>query len=374
LAPEAIAVAITGVGNCASSFVQAVAAAWAGTLGTTGVAHPALGQYGAGDIDLVAAFDVDARKVGRDLAEAITAMPNCTTNHVRVEPTGVTVMAGPVLDGVPAGLAATVEVCDESATATFDQVTKVLRESRAEVLVNYLPTGSREATAGYAEAALSAGVVFVNCNPEQIATDPAWRARYQQAGVPLLGDDIRSQFGSTRVHQAILDLCRSVGAVPSSTYQLNYGGNTDFLNMREPARAATKKRSKEGAIGGLLPAEAEYVAGPSGYVQFLGDQKVAYIRVEGQLLLGAPFSLEMRLQVEDSPNSAGVVLDAVRAARIARDRGLSGAIGEVCPYLFKSPPERSDDQDGTAVFEAFAAGPQENGAQPLEATRLAETR
>jgi myo-inositol-1-phosphate synthase len=375
LASKPIAVAVVGVGNCASSFAQAVAAGQAGTLGTAGVAHPFLGDYGIGDIDIVAAFDVDARKVGRDLAEAITAMPNCTSNHVSVAPTGVVVRPGPVADGVPARLAATVEVCDEAMACTGEKVTAALRESDAEVLVSYLPTGSRLATACYAEAALSAEVGFINCNPEPVAGDPAWRARFAKSGVPLLGDDIRSQLGATRVHQAILDLCQAVGVVPSRTYQFNHGGNTDFLNMSEPARAASKKRSKEGAIGALLPAEAAFAAGPSGYVSFLGDQKVAYIRVEGSLLLGAPFSMEVRLQVEDSPNSAGVVLDAVRAARIARDRGQGGAITDVCPYLFKSPPERCADQEATLRFEAFGRGADMPDGQPVTAaTRPGDSR
>jgi myo-inositol-1-phosphate synthase len=371
VASKPIAVAVAGVGNCASSFVQAVTAAKEGTLGTAGVAHPYLGGYGLEDISVVAAFDVDARKVGRDLADAIRAMPNCTSNHVNVSATGVRVLPGPVGDGVPPVLSGTVEVCEESGFATFERVADGLRASKADVLVNYLPTGSRMAVSGYAGAALDAGVAFVNCNPELIANDASWQERYRKAGLPLLGDDIRSQLGATRIHQTILDLCRAVGAVPGRTYQLNHGGNTDFLNMREPARSASKKRSKEGAIGSVLPVAAEYAAGPAGYVQFLGDQKVAYIRVEGQLLFGSPFSMELRLQVEDSPNSAGVVIDAVRAARIALDRGHGGVVTDACPYLFKSPPERFPESEVTARFDAFGRGTPLNGKA---AVRLADSQ
>lgn len=356
-----IAVAIAGVGNCASSFIQAIAAARAGNLGTTGVAHQYLGGYEVADITVVAAFDVDSRKVGHDLADAIRAMPNCTSNHVAVPPTGIQVLPGPVSDGVPQALSGMVQVCGQSNSATFEQVAAALRESKADMLVNYLPAGSRVASTGYAQAALAAGIGFINCNPELITNDPDWRDRYRKADLPLLGDDIRSQLGATRVHQVILDLCHAVGAVPSQTYQLNHGGNTDFLNMRDPSRAASKKRSKEGAIGSMLPDAAEFAAGPAGYVPFLGDQKVAYIRVDGQLLFGAPFSIELRLQVEDSPNSAGVVIDAVRAARIALDRGYGGVVTDACPYLFKSPPERFPEDEVTARFEAFCAGMPANG-------------
>jgi myo-inositol-1-phosphate synthase len=265
------------------------------------------------------------------------------------------VSAGPVEDGVPHHLSEVVEVADEARAATVAGVAGILRRAQADVVVNYLPTGSWAATKAYAQAALDAGAAFVNCNPERVGTDPYWQGKYQVAGVPLLGDDIRSQLGATRVHRALLELCRSVGAVTDRTYQLNFGGNTDFLNMSEPSRAASKRQSKERAIAGLVPADGQYGAGPAGYIQHLADEKVAYIRVEGHLLLGMPFSIETRLQVEDSPNSAGVVVDAVRAAKTAADRGLAGVIAAACSYLFKSPPELCDDRIALESFERFAS-------------------
>jgi myo-inositol-1-phosphate synthase len=355
VAARPIRVAIVGVGNCASSLVQCVTAARAGALGDAGVAHPSVGGYGLSDLSFVAAFDVDKRKIGHDLSVAIRAAPNCTTEYVMPEPGGVLVSAGPLEDGVPAHLTTIVDIAGEVRGITVADVTDVLRTSGAEVVVNYLPTGSWAATNAYAQAALDAGAAFVNCNPERIATDPQWQERYAAAGVPLLGDDIRSQLGATRVHRALLDLCRSVGAITDKTYQLNFGGNTDFLNMFEPARASSKRRSKEGAIASLIPADAQYGAGPAGYIQYLADEKVAYIRIEGRLLLGMPFTIETRLQVEDSPNSAGVVLDAVRVAKTALDRSESGAITEPSSYLFKAPPVLCEDGIALARFEAYAA-------------------
>lgn len=350
-----IRVAVVGVGNCASSLVQTVASARAGALGDAGVAHPTVGGYRVEDLTFVAAFDVDKRKIGHDLSAAVLAAPNCTTAYLTPPPSDVEVSPGPLEDGVPAHLDGIVQVADEVTGVGAEQVTEVLLRSRAEVVVNYLPTGSFAATQVYAAAALAAGAAFVNCNPERVGTDPQWQDRFAAAGVPLLGDDIRSQLGATRVHRALLELCRQVGAITDRTYQLNFGGNTDFLNMHEPSRAAAKRRSKEGAIASLIPTDAQYGAGPAGYVQFLADQKVAYIRVEGRLLLDMPFTIETRLSVEDSPNSAGVVLDAVRIARTAADRGEAGAIVAPSSYLFKSPPELCDDSLALARFEEYAA-------------------
>jgi myo-inositol-1-phosphate synthase len=350
-----IRVAVVGVGNCASSLVQTVAAAQAGTLGDTGVAHPAVGGYHVDALSFVAAFDVDKRKIGYDLSAAILAAPNCTTAYVTLSPSDVMVSPGPLADGVPDHLADIVDVSDEVTEVGVDDVAEVLRHSGAEVVVNYLPTGSRTDTSAYAAAALAAGAAFVNCNPERIGTDRQWQERFAAAGVPLLGDDIRSQLGATRVHRALLELCQNVGAATDRTYQLNFGGNTDFLNMFEPSRAVSKRRSKERAIASLVPAGAQYGAGPAGYVQYLADEKVAYIRIEGRLLLGMPFTIETRLSVEDSPNSAGVVIDAIRAAKTAADRGQSGVIAEPSSYLFKSPPELCNDGLALARFEEYAA-------------------
>jgi myo-inositol-1-phosphate synthase len=332
-----------------------VTAARAGTLGDVGVAHPVVGGYRVENLSFVAAFDVDKRKIGYDLSAAILASPNCTTSYLTLPPSDIMVSPGPLADGVPDHFADIVDVSDEVNHVGIDDVTEVLRRSGAEVVVNYLPTGSLAATNAYAEAALAAGVAFVNCNPERIGTDRQWQERFAAARVPLLGDDIRSQLGATRVHRALLELCERVGAVTDKTYQLNFGGNTDFLNMFEPSRAVSKRRSKEGAIASLLPAGAQFGAGPAGYIQYLADEKVAYIRIEGRLLLGMPFTIETRLSVEDSPNSAGVVLDAIRVAKTAADRGQSGVIAEPSAYLFKSPPELCDDSVALARFEEYAA-------------------
>jgi len=349
-----VRVAIAGVGNCASSLVQAVTAARTAP-GGPGVTHPVIGGYGVADIEFVAAFDVDERKLDTDLADAIGAAPNCTSSYLKVPPTGVTVGCGPLADGVGSLTADVVQVSASAETASFEQVSEVLRATRADVLISYMPVGAAKATTGYAGAALAAGVAFVNCNPEVVATDPAWQERFAAAGVPLLGDDIKSQLGATTLHRTLIDLCTSRGAVVDRTYQLNVGGNTDFLNMRDPERASSKRASKMSALRTRLGEGAEFGAGPSDYVPHLSDRKVAYITLEGRSLLGMPFTIEAKLSVEDSPNSAGIAVDAVRAAKVAADRGLGGPVDEVCAYLFKAPPRPRDDADADATMTRFCA-------------------
>lgn len=358
-----VRLAIIGVGNCASSLVQAVTVSRRPDR-LDGVTHPLVGPYAVGDIQVVAAFDVDERKVGTDLADAIGRPPNCTTQYAAVPPTGVRVRSGPLADGVGRQTAELVRTGPASRSATFDEVRAALVDAGVEVVICYLPVGATEATAGYAGAALAAGAAFVNCNPESVATDPQWQRRFRERGVPLLGDDIKSQLGATTLHRMLIDLCASRGAVVERTYQLNVGGNTDFLNMRDPARASSKRASKTGALSSRLSAEAEYGAGPSDYIHFLADRKVAHISIEGRSMLGMPFSIEAKLSVEDSPNSAGVAVDAVRAAKVAADRGIAGPVTAVCPFLFKAPPETCGDDEAIGRMRVFAADADGRADQP----------
>jgi len=353
-AHHAIRVAVAGVGNCASSLVQAASAAAGTAAGSIGVPRPLFGGYAVGDITFAAAFDVDDRKVGRDLAEAIVSPPNCTSSYVQVPATGVRVRCGPLADGIGPLTRDLVQVAGDAARVSFADVTAALTAAAADVLIAYLPVGSARATAGYAGAALDAGVAFVNCNPERVATDPAWQRKFADAGVPLLGDDIKSQLGATTLHRMLIDLCTSRGAVIDRTYQLNVGGNTDFLNMRDPGRAAAKRASKMSALEARLDADTEFGAGPSDYIKHLSDRKVAYINLEGRSLLGMPFSIEAKLEVEDSPNSAGVAIDAIRAAKTAADRGIGGPVHDACAYLFKIPATPSSDREAEELIDRFS--------------------
>ena len=360
---EPIRVAIVGVGNCASSLVQGLAH-YAGRNDATGLMHPEIGGFGPGDIRVVAAWDIDRRKVGRDLAEAILAPPNCTAVFCRDVPaTGATVRMGRLLDGVAP------HMLDQPEARTFvpasapepdrAEVVGALRGTGAEVLMNYLPVGSQKATEFYAECALEAGVAFVNCIPVFIASDPAWARRFREAGVPVIGDDIKAQVGATIVHRTLADLFRRRGVKVERTYQLNTGGNTDFLNMWARDRLASKKVSKTEAVQAVLGerlAPEDIHVGPSDYVAWQNDQKVAFIRLEGTMFGGVPMNLELRLSVEDSPNSAGVAIDMIRLARLARDRGLAGPVEAPAAFLCKHPPRQMTDEEAHAATEAFIEG------------------
>lgn len=350
-----IKLAIVGVGNCACSLVQAITAERCGDLGT-GLANNAIGDYAVGDIEVVAAFDVNRHKVNQYISDAIFATPNCTTRYFDVPHSDVKVSPGALLDGVAEHLRELVQPAVETIATTLDSVVEVLKKSGAEVVISYLPVGSAQASDFYAEAALRAGCAFINCMPSLIATSETWSKRFEAAGLPLLGDDIKSQIGSTSVHRALITLLEQKGVTITSSYQLNIGGNTDFLNMRAPERGATKKRTKEAALNHLFSKTAAppIGVGPSDYVPQLKDHKVGFINIEGIGLLGMPFSIEMRLKVEDSPNSAGVAVDAIRAAKTALDRGMSGIINDVCPVLFKNPPTQLSDEDAFMSFYLFA--------------------
>jgi myo-inositol-1-phosphate synthase len=362
--PHGINVAIVGIGNCASSLIQGIEHYRAGANETVGLMHYELGGYVPSDLRIVAAWDVDRRKVGRDVAEAIFARPNCTTVFCEtVTPTGTKVRMGRVLDGVAEHMAdypddCSFRVADEPETCE-EEVIVGLRDSRADVMMNYLPVGSQKATEFYAECALKAGVAFINNIPVFIASNPEWARRFVEARVPLIGDDIKSQLGATIVHRVLTDLFGKRGVRLDRTYQLNTGGNTDFLNMLERKRLASKKRSKTEAVQSVaaerVPDRHIHV-GPSDYVPWQEDNKVCYLRMEGRLFGGVPMNLECRLSVEDSPNSAGVAIDLIRCAKLAKDRGMAGPILPAAAYFCKHPPEQVPDDDAHAALEAFIAG------------------
>ncbi len=352
-----VRVAVVGVGNCASSLVQGIEfyREIASNARIPGLMHVDLGGYKVGDIEVVAAFDVNRDKVGRDLAEAILAEPNNTRVFAEVPRSGVVVQRGPTMDGLGKYLR---EMIEESDAETAD-VAAVLRRSGAEVLVSYLPVGSEEATRWYAERALEAGCGFVNCIPVFIASDPAWRARFEARGLPLVGDDIKSQLGATILHRMIVNLFRDRGVRVDRTYQLNFGGNTDFANMLERSRLESKKISKTRAVTSQFAEELEpgnVHVGPSDHVPWLTDRKWAHIRVEGTSFGDVPLTCEVKLEVWDSPNSAGVVIDAVRCAKLALDRGIGGALVGPSSYFMKSPPEQFTDHEAQARTEAFIGG------------------
>jgi myo-inositol-1-phosphate synthase len=352
-----VRVAIVGVGNCASSLIQGVEYYKDADPGdrVPGLMHVSFGPYHVRDVEFVAAFDVDAKKVGRDLAEAILASENNTIKICDVAPTGITVQRGPTLDGLGEYYQ---EMISESADPAVD-VVQVLRDSGADVLVSYLPVGSEQADRFYAQCAIDAGVAFVNALPVFIASDPEWAEKFTAAGVPIIGDDIKSQVGATITHRVLAKLFEDRGVELLRTYQLNFGGNMDFMNMLERKRLVSKKVSKTQSVTSQIPHEMEKAAvhiGPSDHVPWLDDRKWAYIRLEGRAFGDVPLNLEYKLEVWDSPNSAGVIIDAIRAAKIAKDRGIGGPILSAASYFMKSPPEQYDDDTARDLVEQFIRG------------------
>jgi myo-inositol-1-phosphate synthase len=350
-------VGIVGVGNCASSLVQGVTYYTGAEPGApvAGLMHVVLGGYHVRDVEFSAAFDVAAGKVGRDLAEAIGAEPNNTHVFADVPPAGVRVERGPTLDGIGRYLR---DVVTESEAPVVD-VAGVLRRTETDVVVCYLPVGSEAAVRWYAEQALAARCGFVNCIPVFIASDAAWRDQFAARRLPLIGDDVKSQVGATIVHRALANLFRERGVRIDRTYQLNFGGNTDFMNMLERERLESKKVSKTRAVTSQMEAGLKASAvhvGPSDYVAWLSDRKWCYIRLEGTAFGDVPLNCELKLEVWDSPNSAGVVIDAVRCAKLAMDRGIGGALVGPSSYLMKGPPEQYPDHEARALMEAFIAG------------------
>ena len=358
-----INVAVVGVGNCASSLIQGIAHySNGGANEQIGLSHWDLGGYRPKDLRIVAAWDVDQRKVGHDVAKAIFAPPNCTTVFCdHVAESGTVVRMGKVLDGVAEHMAEFPEersfmLADGQREPTQDEVVEVLRNSGTDVMVNYLPVGSLQATEFYAECALEAKIAFVNCMPVFIGSDEAWGRRFKEAGVPIIGDDIKAQLGATIVHRVLTDLFHKRGVKLDRTYQLNTGGNTDFLNMLERKRLASKKISKTEAVQSVAEHRLDpdnIHVGPSDYVAWQNDNKVCFLRMEGQLFGGVPMNLELRLSVEDSPNSAGVAIDLIRCAKVARDRGLAGPIHAAASAFCKHPPRQLPDDEAFAELERF---------------------
>jgi myo-inositol-1-phosphate synthase len=352
-----VRVAIVGVGNCASSLVQGVEYYRNADPNSRvpGLMHVTFGDYHVSDVEFVAAFDVDAKKVGRDLAEAIVASENNTIKLCDVPPSGVTVQRGPTLDGMGQYYQAIVEESDEQPV----DVVAALREANVDVVVSYLPVGSEEADKFYAQAAIDAGCGFVNALPVFIASDPTWAKKFEDAGLPIVGDDIKSQVGATIVHRALAKLFEDRGVELLRTYQLNFGGNMDFMNMLERNRLVSKKISKTQSVTSQIPhemAKSDVHIGPSDHVPWLDDRKWAYIRMEGRAFGDVPLNAELKLEVHDSPNSAGVIIDALRACKIAKDRGIGGPILSASSYFMKSPPVQYSDHDAHASVEAFIKG------------------
>jgi myo-inositol-1-phosphate synthase len=354
---RSVRVAIVGVGNCAASLVQGVQYYRDADTGARvpGLMHVQFGPYHVRDIEFVAAFDVDAKKVNRDLSEAIVASENNTIKIADVPPLGVTVQRGHTFDGLGRFYRETIEESDET---PVDMVA-ALRAADVDVLVAYLPVGSEQADKFYAQAAIDAGVAFVNALPVFIASDPEWAKKFTDAGIPIVGDDIKSQVGATITHRVLAKLFEDRGVQLDRTMQLNVGGNMDFLNMKELERLESKKISKTQSVTSQVDRDlgkSNVHIGPSDYVPWLDDRKWAYVRLEGRAFGDVPLSLEYKLEVWDSPNSAGIIIDAVRAAKIALDRGIGGPILSASSYFMKSPPEQYDDSTARDEVEKFIRG------------------
>ncbi|MCP2261431.1 myo-inositol-1-phosphate synthase [Streptoalloteichus tenebrarius] len=354
---RSVRVAIVGVGNCAASLVQGVHYYRDADPATRvpGLMHVQFGDYHVRDVEFVAAFDVDAKKVGRDLSEAIVASENNTIKICDVPPLGVPVQRGHTLDGLGRYYRETIEESDEAPV----DVVAALREAEVDVLVSYLPVGSEEADRFYAQCAIDAGVAFVNALPVFIASDPEWAEKFRAAGVPIVGDDIKSQVGATITHRVMAKLFEDRGVELERTMQLNVGGNMDFKNMLERDRLESKKISKTQAVTSQVDRDLgrrNVHIGPSDYVEWLDDRKWAYVRLEGRAFGDVPLNLEYKLEVWDSPNSAGIIIDAIRAAKIAKDRGIGGPILSASSYFMKSPPEQYSDAVAREKVEQFIRG------------------
>ena len=361
-----INVAVVGVGNCFSSLLQGLGFYSSRNSDAAGLCHPLIGTYSPCDIKIVAAFDIDRRKVGRDIVRAIFSPPNSTKIFFpNVEELGVTVRMSPIMDGVSAHMldydeTQTYQPADHS-EPEMDEIIETLRKAETDVVLNYLPVGSEQATRFYAECALEANAAFINCIPVFIASNEEWASRFELANVPIIGDDVKSQIGATIVHRTLVDLFKKRGVNLKHTYQLNTGGNTDFLNMLNRERLASKKISKTEAVQSVAATRLENEnihVGPSDYVQWQKDNKVCFIRMEGEIFGEVPMNLELRLSVEDSPNSSGVVIDAIRCAKLALDRGQGGVLRAPSAFFCKTPPTQYSDDDAARLLEAFIASDQ----------------
>jgi myo-inositol-1-phosphate synthase len=368
---DKVRVAIIGVGNCASSLVQGVEYYKDAESGqfVPGLMHVDLGGYHIHDVEFTAAFDVTEAKVGKDLSEAIWAYPNNTIKFSEVPKTGITVSRGMTHDGLGKYLGEKVK----KAKGSTDDVAGILADTGTDVVVNYLPVGSEEATKWYTEQILNAGCAMVNCMPVFIAREKYWSDRFRKAGLPIIGDDIKSQVGATITHRALTNIFRDRGVRVDRTFQLNFGGNADFLNMLERERLESKKISKTYSIKSVLPYDLDdrnIHVGPSDYVPWLEDRKWAYIRLEGTSFGDVPLSAELKIEVWDSPNSAGVVIDAVRLAKLAANNGISGTLEGPSSFLMKSPPVQYDDDAARDLVEDFIAQNARTAASPPSPTQV----
>lgn len=353
-----INVAIAGVGNCASSLVQGVEYYKDAAEGEDipGLMHVSFGGYHVGDVNFVAAFDIDANKVGKDLSEAIFTKPNCTEKFSDVPSLGVEVLRGQLKDGIGKYLRGKLPV---DKTQEPVDVAQVLEDRDVDVLISYMPVGSYDASRFYAQEALKSGTGFVNSIPEFIVSSDEWAKKFEDAGVPCAGDYIKSQVGATILHRTITNLLKDRGVKVEESYQLNVGGNTDFLNMLEEERLSSKRTSKTEAVSSQVPYEVPLRIGPSDYIPFLDDNKVCHIYAKGRKFGDVPLTIDVKLSVEDSPNSAGVVIDALRAVKLAKDRGVSGPLTSISAYSFKHPPIQMTDDEARQAVEEFIAGERE---------------
>lgn len=354
--PE-IRVALVGVGNSASALVQGTQyykyAREAATV--PGLMHVNFGGYHIEDVRFVAAFEVNEKKIGKDLAEAIFTEPNCCERFAEVPLLGVKVSAAPIMDGVAEHMRETFHVYKEGEIKLAD-VAETLKKSKAEILINYLPVGSKEAARFYAQTALDAGCAFINCMPEFIASDAVWSGRFEEKGLPIAGDDIKSQLGATILHRSLARLCVDRGVIIDETYQLNLGGDTDFQNMTVEERLKTKRISKTEAVTSLVPYDLPTRIGPSDYVPFLRNKKICYLWIKGRKFGDRPLTITAKLEVEDSPNSAGVVIDIIRAVKLALDRKIAGQLLSISSYAFKHPPIQVSDSEAKLAVEDYIQG------------------
>lgn len=357
--PE-IRVAIVGVGNSASALIQGIEYYKNAKeeANVPGLMHVNFGGYHIRDVRFVGAFDVNKNKIGKDLAEAIFTEPNCVVKFANVPPLGVKISSGPILDGVAEHMKKTFNIYDENETKTAD-VVEILKETKTEILVNYLPVGSWKATRFYAQTALGAGCAFINCMPEFIASDKQWSEKFEEKGLPVAGDDVKSQLGATILHRNLVRLCVDRGVIVDETYQLNLGGDTDFQNMTVEERLKTKRISKTEAVKSLVPYDLPTRIGPSDYVPFLENRKICYLWLKGRKFGDRPLTLTVKLEVEDSPNSAGVVIDVIRAVKLALDRRISGPLISVSSYAFKHPPIQVPDSTAKQWVEEYIQGKRE---------------
>jgi myo-inositol-1-phosphate synthase len=355
-----IRAAIVGVGNSASALIQGIEYYKNAKEDVTvpGLMHVNFGGYHIRDVKLVAAFDVNKNKIGKDLAEAIFTEPNSCTKFADVPNLNVKVSPGPILDGVAEHMKEPFRVYDSSEEKPAD-IVATLKEARAEILINYLPVGSWNATRFYAQAALDAGCAFINCMPEFIASDTAWSKKFEEKGLPVAGDDVKSQLGATILHRNLVRLCVDRGVIVDETYQLNLGGDTDFLNMTVEERLKTKRISKTEAVKSLVPYDLPTRIGPSDYVSFLGNKKICYIWLKGRKFGDRPLTVTVKLEVEDSPNSAGVVIDVIRAVKLALDRKIAGSLISMSSYAFKHPPIQVPDSLAKQWVEDYIEGKRE---------------